>query len=320
MRLNDTMWNIWTPNHLHLLAEGDGEDGGGGSDDGTGGDAGGQEGGEETNAADEGNSGGQGGGDGGVPGDDIASVMGSEKWIEHVPSEHLKAASKFNSLNDFVKGYATLESRMSSAIFTPDKDAGEEEWGKYYERLGRPREAGGYQAPEIEGIKVPEERQNAFFKVAHDLGLTQGHVEGLMRWEIESGKAAQDQAVRAHAAAHRALREEWGEQAPANYEKARRVGQVLFTAEQREAIGLSDDPKDWGAPFVAALADKAVSFLDHQIIGRGERDVGKSNEELMEEANKIRNDPNYENDPALQKRRSEIYSMVYGDQPADGRM
>ena len=64
-------------------------------------------------------------------------------WIQHVPAEHLKTAQKFKSLDEFVKAHGELQSKLGTALFIPGKDASDEDRARFFERLGRPKDASG---------------------------------------------------------------------------------------------------------------------------------------------------------------------------------
>ena len=211
-----------------------------------------------------------------------------------------------------MKAHGELQSKLGAALFIPGKDASDEDKARFFERLGRPKDAGGYKAPEVEGVTIGEDRQKAFFEAAHGIGLTQGQVEALMTWELENGKFAQVAAEKAHTGAHWKLGEAWGEDAVANYEKARRVGDILFSEGQRKTLGLGADPKMWSAELVSALASVSPSFMDHPHLGKAQRDLGKDQDELNSELDELMKKSDYYTNPQHQKRAREISEALYG--------
>ena len=242
----------------------------------------------------------------------IESAGGDFHWIQHVPAEHLETASRYKSLGDMVKGNSELREQVSKALFIPGKDASDDDKAKFFERLGRPKSADLYKAPEVEGVTFNEDRQKAFFDAAHGIGLTQGQVEALMTWEMEGHKSAQAAAEKALVAAHGNLEESWGEDAVANYEKARRVGDILFSETQRKTLGMGTDPKMWNAELVSALTSVSPSFMDHPHLGKAQRDLGKEPDELNAELDTLMKAPDYYQDTQKQKRAREISEALYG--------
>ena len=257
--------------------------------------------------APEGGGGSGGGGDGGGRDEDRG-------WLADVPAAHLKTARRYRSLGDLLNGHAELRARMDSALFVPGADATAEERRRFLERLGRPKEASGYRPPQTDGDGdgFDEARQAAFFEKAHGIGLTQDQVEALMTWELDNARTAREEDRKAHREAHRKIEEAWGEEAAANYEKARRVGDVLFPAGRREALGLADDPRLWSAGLAEALAAAAPSFMDHPRVGGAERGPGGGGAALEAELDELMNRPDYRANEHHQKRAREISEALYG--------
>ena len=233
-------------------------------------------------------------------------------WLKHVPAEQIETASRYKTLGDLVKGNSELREQVSKALFIPAKDASDEDKAKFFERLGRPKSAQLYKAPEVDGVSFDEDRQKAFFDAAHGIGLTQGQVEALMTWEMEGHKSAQAAAEKAHVQAHGKLEESWGEDAVANYEKARRVGDILFTEAQRKSFGMGEDPKTWSPDLVAALSSVSPSFMDHPHLGKAQRDLGKDADELNTELDELMAKPDYYQNQNIQKRVREINEALHG--------
>ena len=205
-----------------------------------------------------------------------------------MPAEHLTTATKYKSLGEFAKAHDELAAKLGSAIFPPGKDASDADRARFFERIGRPSATAGYQTPDIEGVQFAEERLNAFREAAFHAGLSQGQFAALIGWEAKANAELGNAAQRSHARAHQTLEAGWGEDSVANYEKARRVGGVLFTSAQQKALGLDGDPKTWNATLVEALAAVSPIFETHPHLGRTERDVGKSNADLNEELDAAR--------------------------------
>ncbi len=255
----------------------------------------------------------EGGGDAGaVDGESGRDGDKDGSWLKDVPVEHLKTAGRYKSLGDLLNGHAELRAKMDSALFVPGDDATGEERARFLERLGRPREASGYRPPRTDGDGFDEARQTAFFEKAHGIGLTRDQVEALMTWELENARTAREEDRKAHLEAHGRIQEAWGEDAAANYEKAWRVGDILFPGGRREALGLADDPKLWNARFAEALAAVAPSFMDHPHLGKADRDLGGGDAALEAELDELMNRPDYRANEHHQRRAREISEALYG--------
>lgn len=141
-------------------------------------------------------------------------------------------------------GYASLEKLFGAdragRTFVLPKDADDRDgWSAVYDKLGRPKDADGY------GITAPEGSDPAFAKTAsgkfHELGLTGQQGKALAEWWNGHVAEQQQQAeVAAQAKSqqeHDALKAEWGSQADANFELARRGSRAFgFTGDELSAI------------------------------------------------------------------------------------
>lgn len=257
--------------------------------------------------------------DGGADGPtDIAAILNSPAWIRYLPAEHVKAAAKFTGAGAMIKSMNALQARLGEALFPPGEDAAPEAVARFYEKLGRPAEAAGYEPPALEGVRLDGGQLDTFRGWAHAAGLTQAQFADLVGRQMQAVREEQAAKDTAHAKAHAALAEDWGGEAEGRYELARRSAVVLFSDEQRRALGLAEDPRDWPAPFARALADIAPTFASHRHLARSDRDAGRSDRDLKAEAGRLRDAPDYWSDAGKQQRVAEIYEALYGTGPATG--
>ncbi len=253
---------------------------------------------------------------GGPP--DIAAILNSPAWIRYLPAEHVKAAAKFTGAGAMIKSMNALQARLGEALFPPGEDAAPEAVARFYEKLGRPAEAAGYEPPALEGVRLDDSQLDTFRGWAHAAGLTQAQFADLVGRQMQAVREEQAAKDMAHAKAHAALAEDWGGEAEGRYELARRSAVVLFSDDQRRALGLAEDPRDWPAPFARALADIAPTFASHRHLARSDRDAGRSDRDLKAEAGRLRDAPDYWSDAGKQQRVAEIYEALYGTGPATG--
>lgn len=133
----------------------------------------------------------------------------TESWMDGLTSDELKSSEslkQFNDLDSLAKGYNDLKAYQGSSLRIPGEDAGDEartEFNQkvldqvpglmvrpdfnnedlstdFYKSLGMPEASDGYGFPEVEGIKVPEERSKALSEIAHEFGLTKKQFNGFM--------------------------------------------------------------------------------------------------------------------------------------------
>ncbi len=141
--------------------------------------------------------------------------------------------------SDSTKTDAPAEFKM------PGKDATPEEWSKFYDQLGRPETADKYELP------VPEGDDGTFAKkvapMLHKAGLTGEQAKALAGdWNAMQAEsvAAQQKEAQAEAQAQHVkntaesndLKREWGQQADANMEFAKRAATQFLPKESASQI------------------------------------------------------------------------------------
>ena len=140
---------------------------------------------------------------------------------------------------DVLGSYQNLEKLMGAdkagrGVVLPKDDAGADEWGQFYNRLGRPENPDGYKLP------LPEGDSGTFAKQAaawfHEAGLTTKQAEALAsKWNEFTGSTMQAQQAEFEQKAAidlQELQKSWGDKFEQQAELARRA--------RREA-GLSDE-------------------------------------------------------------------------------
>lgn len=136
---------------------------------------------------------------------------------------------------DMLSSYQNLEKlmgadRAGNTVVMPGENASPEEIGKFFDRLGRPSDANGYNIPVPEVGGDPE-----FAKVAaakfHELGLSTKQGQELANWwnEQVGTQMATQENMRAESfqADEAALKAEWGAAHDQNVVIARNVAQTL---------------------------------------------------------------------------------------------
>ena len=180
-------------------------------------------------------------------------------WRDSLSSDLRDGIGDVQSVEDLAKGYVNAQSMIGGSIRIPGKEAGEEDWGKFYDRFkevpglakydpedlsslydaaGRPADAKGYQ---LEG--VPE----AFLETAHAAGLNRQQVESLL--EYEKGVEAHHESAEhdAMTSGINTLRQEWGLAFDRKVEEGQRAVAFLEQtspglAEALDATGAGNHP------------------------------------------------------------------------------
>lgn len=86
----------------------------------------------------------------------------------------------WRSARDVLSSYQNLEKLVGGErLALPPRDAGAEAWAPVWEKLGRPKDAGGYQFKTPEGVEYHEPSASWFRETAFELGLSQAQAEKL---------------------------------------------------------------------------------------------------------------------------------------------
>lgn len=174
---------------------------------------------------------------------------------------------KEKPLDEVLKSYKALESRIGQALVPPGEGAGQDEWNAFYEKLGRPEKPEGYQfkVPESVPAEMPYDAESAekFKAWSHKAGLTPSqaqilHDEYLADTAGRMG-AMQQQMGEAIETAHRTIEKEWGEAGSEMYQRnleladraARKLG-LVDALKRRGAIAPDGSVVD--ADFAFALS------------------------------------------------------------------
>ena len=156
----------------------------------------------------------------------------------------------WESVKDFpglAKQFVEGQKMIGGSVRVPKDDAPQEEWDKFYGKLGRPESADGYQfpLPQVEHGEWNKDAVSSFKKAAHGLGLTPRQAQGLMTMYADMER----QAVKGRAGTTEAriseLKSEWGEAFKNNLAIAKSATRQVFGQKFIDMLnrtGLGDDP------------------------------------------------------------------------------
>jgi len=248
--------------------------------------------------------------------------------------ENTKLAGKFKSLASLVKSYETLE-RMNSngnKVALPSEHATEEEWNAFYEKLGRPAEAAGYEftlpdevksALGAEGDKEGEALAG-FREVAHAQGLNAKQAAAVAEYfasGIATGLKAQEEAAVAQTEAlKQELAKEWGPVDGPRWKRAVAQADYGMTLVGLTQEALAQMPESRSPHFIKAMAK--VAAMSKEAPSAGVSDGGQvSDEGFREQIRAIRENPkhpyNIENHPDHDRAIAQMKSL-YGQMYAGG--
>jgi hypothetical protein len=95
-------------------------------------------------------------------------------------------AGKYKTQDELVTAYKSLESLMGKSVQIPEADAPDEEWAKFYGKLGAADTPDGYELDAAEG--VPEGFVNEFKQFAVDSHLPPALAKRAYEWFLKSGR------------------------------------------------------------------------------------------------------------------------------------
>ncbi len=196
-----------------------------------------------------------GGGDGGGGGSGSALAPSPTAWKDELP-EDIRSAESLGSINtveDLAKSYIHGQQALGNNVAIPPKDAGDEQWNAFFNKVGRPEAADKYELPTVEGAEalgISEDKATAFTAEAHRLGLTQRQAAGLYNWFMQDGvkdaAAIQEQANQQAEAAINGLKQKWGDAFDQNLNEAKAAVDEFGGDEVKQILnesGLGDNPQ-----------------------------------------------------------------------------
>jgi hypothetical protein len=179
----------------------------------------------------------------------------TEGWMELLP-EDLREDATLKSIQDFPSMAKMLVSgqKMIGAdkIMVPGKESTDEDWGKIFNKLGRPEKSDGYALakPEIpEGMPWDDKAVLAFQEIAHKAGLLPKQAKDLFNWyngiAAEAYTGTQKATQEAYDGAVAALKKEWGAAYDQKLELSRAAIRAFASEEDIKALdeGLGNDPR-----------------------------------------------------------------------------
>lgn len=226
----------------------------------------------------------------------------SASWFDALP-DGLKAnptLQNFKSKDVAAVAESLVEAQkmIGGSIRLPnDKDTPQDraaKLDKIYNQLGRPEKAEGYKITKPSddaGIEWDDKRAEGFKTVAHQLGLTQAQVDGLLQYDVQRALSGQVDQTQAHNQCIETLEKDWGPASKQLLGIARRTAQTYFDADTMKAIestGLGNNPT-----FVKALAKMGKALIEEgMVVGDREGlDIDGGVNSIQGELDRMMSDP-----------------------------
>ena len=153
-----------------------------------------------------------------------------------------------------VKEHINLQRLVGGEKVTkPTEKSPPEDWDRFYNSLGRPEEAGGYDLGDFappEGLPWDDGLQGKMLEEFHKAGLTGKQANEVMRGYLaaqsQSFESVQEQMAAAGEQSEKALREEWGAEFDGNSQLATRAFKATFGEAFEQIASLVVDGKMLG--------------------------------------------------------------------------
>ena len=156
------------------------------------------------------------------------------EWRAGIADADLKKqAERYNSVEDILQHNKSLRQKLSTALVLPGKDASDEDLKEFRGKLGVPESPDGYDyeppkdVPDFVKERFARGNLKEMFEVAHELGLSQEQIRGIMDYDaLRSAEAASSHVKEREAYRSKVdgdLRREWGQDYEANMNLAKRA-------------------------------------------------------------------------------------------------
>jgi hypothetical protein len=232
---------------------------------------------------------------------DGAAAGGQQaSWYQGFPDEvrGLVETKGWQTPVDAITSYANLEKFLGAdkagrGLVLPKEDAGADEWGQVYDRLGRPKAPDGYKLPVPQGDTG--EFAQAAAKVFHEAGLSTKQAEALASWWNQTQQqmaGSQEQSLVQNSEIEMAqLQQEWGRDFDSNIEAGRRAARQFGV----DADTISAMESAIGTRKTMELFTKIGKGLteDTFVDGSGNRGFGVSPEAARVRIGQLKADPEW---------------------------
>lgn len=249
---------------------------------------------------------------------------GTDDAFAWVPEDYREEFRNDSTLNQFASQDAFIKAMLDDrkangvAIKLPGENATDEEWGKFYDRLGRPASSNDYGLSKDipEGLDFNEEFYNEFTKEIYTAGLSKKQAEKIYNWyNNKSAEMAKDIDAKIQASykksvddAVASLKKEWGTDYQQNLDSAVAMANKFLspaTKQYLNATKLGNNP----------LLIKDFYNLSKQVSGaqmRGEGPSGNISSLAELEAKMAANlrAPDYTTNRQLQQENKDIANKI----------
>lgn len=229
----------------------------------------------------------------------------------------------FKDANDVLKSYVNLEKTMGNKISIPDADASAEAKAaflekikdvdgilvkpssedadalkEFYNKLGRPVDAEGYDFSEIiteETTQLPgmEEEVAEFKTLAHELGLTKDQAAKLAQWKITESQEQWSQIQDTANQNIESLKNLWGADYDNRVEAANVAAKHLMQKFPNELKALNDSGAGTNPAFLHMLSELSSLYKEQGVAGYQKTQFGMTPEAAISKIKDKQADPEF---------------------------
>lgn len=229
----------------------------------------------------------------------------------------------WRSARDVLASYQNLEKLVGGdRVAVPARDAGAEAWGPVWDKLGRPKDAAGYDFAPPEGIRYDKAHADWFRETAFKLGLSQDQARALHDAFLAQFPAAEQFDSEPPAESEVDLRQLWGRQYERNMAAARRA-YGAFLGDEKPFDEIADGIGEGALMDLLAKVGRAIGedsiTARADAKGNGPRSAGEALSEIarLQQAAKADAKHPYVNKThpdhkATVKRMEDLFAVAYG--------
>lgn len=226
---------------------------------------------------------------------------------EVLSDEYKEKYPEFKTVEDFVKGYDQLAKKLGKPLSPPDEKASNEEWAKYYKKIGRPESPDEYDFELSENTHIQDDYLEEFKQAAFKAGMNKKQANEFLKWQDDKTQEIISQVQEKKAKAQDDLKKLWGKKFQ------EKTNEVMAFAETLSEEGYKDIILDYGndPAFISLLAN----IKDHYVGEDSNRFTNlqrfNSVESLKEEIDKARKSDKFRTDPAHRNYVEDLYKELH---------
>ena len=216
------------------------------------------------------------------PQDSLLSADNPIETTQWYSEEYKEVVSQkgWENADSVLKSYSELEKSTGSKIKLPTPESSKEEISAFYDKIGRPVNAEGYELarPDLpEGMTYDEGFEKAITAIAYEEGISKQQLQVLSKafneYQVNEFTNFSSELQRTQEEGERSLKEEWGAKYDENLEVAKRACKELGSDEFTQLLvesKIGNNPV-----FIKTFRDIGLKIMDDTLIRGASADKTK---------------------------------------------